>query len=151
MTQKRYVVGFLLKDNDTQIALIRKQFPEWQRGKWNGIGGKIDGLETPYQAMVREFEEEAGLRITDWDEFLTMTNPYVHFFTSRLPKDSKLNIRTMERIGEYVDWRFVDDLEGMNVVANLNWIIPLALQKERDPFIVHPSGPIKDAEDTTRT
>lgn len=38
----RYVVGFLFDSEFRQVALIRKQKPQWQAGLLNGIGGKIE-------------------------------------------------------------------------------------------------------------
>ena len=65
-----YVLGFMFSRDLERVLLIRKNRPAFQAGKFNGIGGKIEGtvkpLETPLQAMVREFEEEAGQKITDW-------------------------------------------------------------------------------------
>jgi len=56
---KRYVVGFAF-DSQGWFALIEKNRPDWQKGLWNGIGGKIEGDESPADAMSREFHEEAG-------------------------------------------------------------------------------------------
>ena len=61
---KRYVVGFLLNYDRTQVVLIRKNRPAWQAGHLNGVGGKIEMGETPIEAMTREFEEETGLHFT---------------------------------------------------------------------------------------
>lgn len=72
----RYVVGFLFDGQWESVVLIRKSKPEWQRGKLNGVGGKIETFpieawvnpprhertETPQEAMAREFEEEAGVK-----------------------------------------------------------------------------------------
>jgi 8-oxo-dGTP diphosphatase len=38
----RYVLGFMFSSDHSEVALIRKRKPEWQRGKLNGIGGKCD-------------------------------------------------------------------------------------------------------------
>jgi 8-oxo-dGTP diphosphatase len=35
------------------------------RGKWNGLGGKLDSGESPDDCVVREVREESGLTITD--------------------------------------------------------------------------------------
>ena len=54
---KGYVLGFMFSPDMERILLMRKNRPEFQAGKFNGIGGKIEGTETPLQAMIREFEE----------------------------------------------------------------------------------------------
>lgn len=56
-----YVLGFAF-DLNGDVTLIRKNRPEWQAGKWNGVGGHRNGAETGPEAMVREFEEEAGVK-----------------------------------------------------------------------------------------
>lgn len=55
-----YVAGFLFSENLLSVALIRKEKPAWQKGCLNAIGGKIEENETPFEAMKREFTEEAG-------------------------------------------------------------------------------------------
>lgn len=72
-----YVCGFMCSYDLTKFLLIRKTHPEWQKGKLNGIGGKIEKkeqltsggatdtwlMETPFEAMIREFHEETGITI----------------------------------------------------------------------------------------
>jgi 8-oxo-dGTP pyrophosphatase MutT (NUDIX family) len=42
------------------LLLIHKQKPEWQKGRLNLVGGKIEEGEDPIAAAVRELKEEAG-------------------------------------------------------------------------------------------
>jgi len=35
----------------------------FHQGKWNGLGGKIEADESPFEAAAREFREESGLSI----------------------------------------------------------------------------------------
>ena len=65
MTQPvmKYVVGYCFDPYFEHVVLIEKARPEWQAGKLNGVGGKIEPKETPRRAMVREFQEEAGVYI----------------------------------------------------------------------------------------
>lgn len=35
------------------------------RGKWNGLGGKLDAGESPEECVVREVREESGLTLRD--------------------------------------------------------------------------------------
>jgi 8-oxo-dGTP diphosphatase len=71
---KKYVLGFLFNDEKTKICLIQKNRPDWQRGKLNGVGGKIGDMrksELPDDAMIREFREETGVSTQhhDWKLF----------------------------------------------------------------------------------
>lgn len=55
----KYVLGFMF--DDKYILLIKKNRPEWQKDKLNGIGGHIKEGESSIKAMVREFAEETGV------------------------------------------------------------------------------------------
>lgn len=75
----KFVLGFLFRKENTEVALIKKVNPEEQRGLLNGIGGKMDKgpEESVTAAQVREFREETGALIVedDWREFLTVDWP----------------------------------------------------------------------------
>lgn len=58
---QEYVLGIIYGDD--HVLLIEKQTPEWQRGKYNFLGGKINEKETTFNALVREIKEECGLDI----------------------------------------------------------------------------------------
>lgn len=60
---RRYVVGFIFSLDRQSVLLIRKNRPQWQLGKLNGIGGEIEKGETPHAAMTRECAEECGIVI----------------------------------------------------------------------------------------
>lgn len=65
--ERRYVVGFPFNTEKTQVALIRRTKPDWQKGKLNGWGGHIeDDDQDPFRAMLREFSEETGGIIAPW-------------------------------------------------------------------------------------
>lgn len=66
---KDYVLGFAF-DKRGAVAMILKNRPDWQAGKWNGIGGHVEKGELPVVAMEREFFEETTMRIqsTAWRE-----------------------------------------------------------------------------------
>jgi ADP-ribose pyrophosphatase YjhB (NUDIX family) len=59
----KYTIGIAFKDNFEKVLLIHKQKPEWQKNKWNFLGGKVekeDG-EMIVNCVVREFKEECNL------------------------------------------------------------------------------------------
>lgn len=53
-----YTLCFLVKDNAV-LMLYRAKNPN--KGKWNGVGGKIEAHETPIESCRREVLEETGL------------------------------------------------------------------------------------------
>ena len=67
----QYVLGFAFNETKEKVALIKKLKPDWQKGKFNGVGGKLEPEELPMEAMVREFKEETGYSSTegDWNFF----------------------------------------------------------------------------------
>lgn len=61
---QEYVLGII--NDGKRTLLIKKNRPEWQKGFYNAIGGKIEPNETPLEAIKRETEEECGLVISNW-------------------------------------------------------------------------------------
>jgi len=122
-----YVAGFMFSFDKKKVALILKNRPQWQKGRKNGIGGHVESGETPDEAMVREFEEETGVRHVPWNQFCTLVGPwgFVYFYraTGTL---GRLKTMTDESIC-ICKARY---LHGSNVVPNLNWLIPMALSKD---------------------
>ena len=55
----------LKKDGQILLALKKRGFGT---GKYNGVGGKIENGETPEEAMIRECEEEIGVRPIDYEK-----------------------------------------------------------------------------------
>lgn len=133
----RYVVGFnfidiLFGDNyfSPSVVLIRKNKPEWQAGKLNGVGGKIEGNESAREAMAREYDEETG----DWfqpkweffcsQEFKGAVVYFFKAFSSRTTAHSK----TAEFIHIIPVRTLLDsDTQGFkDCIPNLHWLLPMA-------------------------
>lgn len=125
--QVAYVAGFLLDEHDN-VLLIRKKRPAWQAGLLNGIGGKVEPGETPFDAMRREFREEAQLDDLDWDHVLTLTFPAgaVWFFRCFGPTAQLHAARA--GTDEPLEVHHIADLLSPDAptIANLRWILPLA-------------------------
>jgi 8-oxo-dGTP pyrophosphatase MutT (NUDIX family) len=146
------VCGFAFEPSPTsihpQVLLMRKnRGPQVVRGRWNGPGGKVegDGLdETLEQAMVREFAEETGgqTSVTDWERFVEFRfdGGCVHFFFYNGPPLLPAGVRTGAEspTDEELRWIDVDAMPGQplgaQVVPNLLWLIPLALDLMRSPM-----------------
>lgn len=132
-----YVCGFLFTPNRQQVALIKKVRPEWQAGLYNGIGGKIEFNESPSQAMIREFSEETGSRITNWNGFCKVINsaaisrttpsgPWTVYFFKAF-EVAMLQSPTDEPV-KWWDVRLIANKLNNYFVPNLSWLIPMALE-----------------------
>lgn len=121
------VVGFLFDMTFEYVLLIEKKKPSWQVGKINGVGGKIEKDETPLNAMKREFKEETGQTISNFKNYAIMNGSgwRVYFYYATTNSLIMLDNPTIEK---QVIAR-VRDLPK-NVIYNLNWLIPLALDTD---------------------
>jgi 8-oxo-dGTP diphosphatase len=140
---KTYVVGLMFDDRLEHIALIKKTKPEWQRGKLNGVGGKIEAGESPINAMVREFHEETGALTLParWQYFLRMEGTEngdqgradgaftVDFFCCSGDL-SKLLSKTEEPVEIHVSRRVMAHYEPC--LENVPWVIGLAIDFLQD-------------------
>lgn len=121
-----YVTGFMYSPDGKQVVLIKKNQPCWQKGKFNGVGGKIEQGEFPQQAMSREFAEETGVQtlFSDWQCFFILTNPNKYrVYIFYLYSEKFINVKTVEQ--EEVSILSVD-LLPKNMISNLSWLIPLS-------------------------
>jgi 8-oxo-dGTP pyrophosphatase MutT (NUDIX family) len=152
---KHYVLGFAFShafnQYEKRLVLIRKNRPEWQAGKMNGIGGKIEEEDFKWNfnheatpmvvkyAMTREFKEETGVESTSdqWDYFGKMIfnkdimggGATVHLLRSFLiPID---DCKTNEDEEIIID-KVKSYLSGYSypLMHNLPILIPLALSTE---------------------
>lgn len=123
-----YVLGFLFSQNRQQVVLIRKTKPDWQAGKLNGVGGKVEDGEHPAVSMEREFLEETGCVVKDWQLFATMRFKSAEVFCYRAFGDAGIAADGKE---EVPGWYFVDSAVQRNdPIPNLKWLIPLALDDQ---------------------
>ncbi|MBD1570311.1 NUDIX domain-containing protein [Aliivibrio sp. S10_S31] len=122
-----YVTGFMFSKNIKNVALIKKIKPTWQKGLYNGIGGKVECNETASEAMAREFEEETGVKThpDEWRLYTIITSPNeyeISFFF--MISDQAYFVQTIEK--EVVSIYQINQLPE-NTIWNLRWLIPLAL------------------------
>lgn len=124
---RNYVAGFLFNDRG-MVLLVRKTHPGWQANLMNAVGGEIEKPETPHEAMIREFTEEAALRTQDWNKFCTETGPgyRVHFYRCFLTKaNANYQPPRANDKGEELEWCDPRSVK-YPVIGNLNWLLPMA-------------------------
>jgi len=115
----QYVVGLIFDESFENILLIRKNRPDWQKGRLNGVGGKVEEQETSYEAMVRECEEECGLLLYNWllvENFSDSDSYEVHFFITQTPSLQKAYSKTDELIEIHNIKELFDINFGMDAV-----------------------------------
>lgn len=130
---QEYVAGFLFNRDRSMVALVRKNRPEWQNGRLNGIGGKIEPGEGQVEAQRREFLEETGVDIPEhkWDMKVILEKDddwRVYFFCAF--DEAIWETRTVE--DEEIIKMSVDLVMGDDkIIPNVKWIIGMCL----DPLL----------------
>lgn len=124
--KQEYVLGFLFNSDATKVKLIRKNKPEWQAGRLNGIGGKIEAGESSQDAMIREFLEEAGVATSGWTLFCMMGGTSWNCWVFSLFSDNYFNSTESMTSELLEDLEITDLLDRQDCISNLHWLIPLA-------------------------
>lgn len=130
----KYCLGFCFSTDRSYVALIHKEKPEWQRGKINGIGGKVEPNESTPDCMIREFREETGVTITDWIFLCELSGSWGKVVMWKCFNDAIFNVKTIE--GERVEIFKVSEIPWDKTIPNLKWIIPMALDKDNVTGII---------------
>lgn len=96
----RVVVG-IITDNK-EILLLKKNNPDWQRGLYNGIGGKVELNTTPLETIIKKCQEELGVNISNWielDSEISSSGIEIVYFLTTLNEGEikKLQSQTDER------------------------------------------------------
>ncbi|PEC20050.1 NUDIX hydrolase [Bacillus cereus] len=136
----KYTICFIRKGNEI-LLLNRNKKPNM--GMWNGVGGKIEDNETPYEGIIRETLEETGIDLPsvmykgnvifkNKDEPRGSEGMYV--FLADLPDGVHMDtpISTDEGILEWksIDW--IVDCDNRGVVSNLQRYLPIVLAEENN-------------------
>ena len=129
-----YVVGFAFSRDKKDIVLIEKQKPDWQKGKFNGVGGKVDAEDgSPINAMVREFKEETGAETIPemWEHFATLKFKDCNLYCFKMYSNVIYQCDTKE--AEKIYRLAIDTALGefrRPLIPNLKVLIPMALDED---------------------
>ncbi|MCT7529092.1 NUDIX domain-containing protein [Aliarcobacter cryaerophilus] len=96
----RVVVG-IITDNK-EILLLKKNNPDWQKGLYNGIDGKVELNTTPLETIIKKCQEELGVNISNWielDSEISSSGIEIVYFLTTLNEGEikKLQSQTDER------------------------------------------------------
>jgi 8-oxo-dGTP diphosphatase len=119
------------REKNLTLMLHRiKKENDFHEGKWNGLGGKFEPKETPEECVIREVNEESGLKISSphLNGFITFPlfdgkdDWYVFLFTADkfngelinsnegklewIPNDKLLSLNLWEGDQIFIPWLF---------------------------------------------
>ena len=141
--EHEYVLGFVFQKHHELsldwIFLVEKRRPDWQAGKLNGIGGRLEEDEDPLQAMRREFREETGTDIPDdrWRCFCCFDTlrpgvARLWLFTATIfcEEFSQPTTQEDEEIVR-LSLKVFQDEPAENVLDSIRWMVPMAMAKSQ--------------------
>lgn len=124
---KKYVLIYVENYENQKYVLVEKKRPDWQAGWHNLVGGKVEDGENFEQAMIRELDEETGLkpttsievgRILGSDYVVSCWTVYSH---------GEINPRFEE--DEKVFWTNWEESKQLKLLSNLQLLVPLCKSK----------------------
>lgn len=133
-----YVMGFMFSPDKASVLLIHKKRPVWQAGKWNGIGGHVEKGESAETAMCREFREETGANTQrdEWYRAFTLRCPRKYVLHVYRSFDLMNYIRSVQPVTDETPCVCPTTLHGVDVVPNLQWMVPLVMDEGLQPGFV---------------
>lgn len=129
-----YTVAFLRR-GDEVLLINRNAAP--LMGLWNGVGGKLEQGETPEQSVIREIQEETGIKVEDVQHKGIVTwnidgekQGGMYVFVVDLPPSTSFQtpLSTDEGILEWKKVKWILDEHNMGVPSNIPYFAPAALE-----------------------
>lgn len=139
---------YVKKNRETLMIHRVKKVNDTHQGKWNGLGGKCNPGESPEECVVREVEEESGLRISNpllkgvitFPEFDRLGDWYVFVFVA-----SEFSGSIIDSPEGNLRWIPDKQLFDLNLWEGDRYFIPL-LEGEKffSAKFVYKDGTLKD-------
>lgn len=125
-------LAFIFNDALNMVLLIQKNHPDWQKGLYNGIGGKLtqeEIYETDFKGCaIREVKEETNVFLVR-DELVWIgtiedtKGAEVAVYATKIKEDRVSKAKTMT--DEPISWHHLMSLPKM-MIPNLEFLIPYA-------------------------
>jgi 8-oxo-dGTP diphosphatase len=128
LENKKFISAHVVIFNNGSVLIVRRSpADEWMPGHYGLPGGKLDGNETPKQAVERECKEEVGLTVSQENlVFLPKVSAdkeHCFYYTTKFDGEPRLDF-------EHDDFQWVNpkDLSNFKTVPDLIDIVGAALE-----------------------
>ncbi len=127
---KEVSVG-IIRRNGMVLACQRKRNAQYPL-QWEFPGGKIENGESPFQALIRELEEELGIAATPGPEYHRQEWDYgdmsfrVYYFPVEVFRGEPVNLAF-----ESIRWVKPEELRGMNILAGNHDVVQKLITERR--------------------
>ncbi len=132
MNKDKKIMTEALAIKDGKILLGRRKKNGFGQGKWLGFGGKVEDGETIEQAMARECEEEANIKVTKAEKRGVLTFYYVddpemevHYFEILDYEGLSTDSEEMK-----IGWFRIDEIPYDKMWPNDRYWLPMFLEKK---------------------
>jgi 8-oxo-dGTP diphosphatase len=129
----KYNICFVKRGDE--ILLLNREKASWM-GCWNGIGGKLEPMESPREAMLREIEEETGIKAYElhFKGMVTWTGEDFDFggmyaYMAEVPEnyDYITPRKTDEGILDWKKIEWIMNEDNVGIVSNIPRTLPFML------------------------
>lgn len=140
MTDFLYTLAFIKRDNN--ILMVNRQKNPWQ-GMWNGVGGKRLKDESPLECIVREIEEETGIKVSSddvqfkgictWNDQFKANSSGLYIFLVELSKNFEFITPKLTPEG-ILDWKtivWISSFDNLGVAYNIPYFIGKVLHDSK--------------------
>jgi 8-oxo-dGTP pyrophosphatase MutT (NUDIX family) len=140
MEIKYYCLGYVFNEDLSKVFLLDINKPgKFGHGLINGLGGKLNPMETSEEAMSREFSEEGGLLISKWNS-LGVYSGYNNEISSYYNVDCYTSIIKEQDLPEFngpeglCKWYDLDNLPK-NLSSNVEMSLYFAQKYFKNPLL----------------
>jgi len=103
---------FAFIEKEGKIVLMRRANTGYMDGHYTVPAGHVEDAELPYEAFIREVEEETGLKVKAWEQVHSMYNisqsiPYIYFFYKVTDFEGEIANIEPEKC-DHIDWFHLD-------------------------------------------
>lgn len=135
-------LGYVLSKDRNKVLMVHRTAREhdYHRGKFNGLGGKMERGEDVETALKREIYEEAGIKAVDvnlrgtinWTGFGPKLEDWLGFIFIITSYEGEVNSHSPEGP---LEWIAIKDLNSLPMWEGDKFFLPLVF--DDDPRVFH--------------